>query len=171
MKYIFFLIYYFKNNYTCKSVKRKVCILYLHAYCSLVLWAIFLTSIYLWNTVLKFLYCSQIKYYFEFPASCKLSFKVKIELLPFEYTMFHFSRFRNTSALLYLHITTTVFRCVSTVCKHLGYARANIVFFITFLSLKTNWIIKKSQDRFINILIEQDVHYFASKFADFYLWQ
>lgn len=90
---------------------------------------------------------------------------MKIELLPFEYTMFHFSRFRNTSALLYLHITTTVFRCVSTVCKHLGYARANIVFFITFLSLKTNWIIKKSQDRFINILIEQDVHYFASKWS------
>lgn len=108
----------------------------------------------------------------NFPLHVKLSFKVKIELLPFEYTMFHFSRFRNTSALLYLHITTTVFRCVSTVCKHLGYARANIVFFfITFLSLKTNWIIKKSQDRFINILIEQDVHYFASKFADFYLWQ
>lgn len=94
------------------------------------------TSIYLWNTVLKFLYCSQIKYYFEFPASCKLFFKVKIELLPFEYTMFHFSRFRNTSALLYLHITTTVFRCVSTVCKHLGYARANIVFFHYFFVFK-----------------------------------
>lgn len=61
---------------------------------------------------------------------------MKIELLPFEYTMFHLSRFRNTSALLYLHITTTVFRCVSTVCKHLGYARANIVFFHYFFVFK-----------------------------------
>lgn len=94
------------------------------------------TSIYLLKIRFYFLYCSRIKYYFEFRASCKLSFKVKIELLPFECTMFHFSRFRNTSALLYLHITTTVFRCVSTVCKHLGYARANIVFFHYFFVFK-----------------------------------
>lgn len=122
-----------------KSMERKgfyslcICILFI----SVVSYIFLTTSICILNI---FNLVVGLNAVLNFPLHENLrSFKLKIEWLPFDYIMFHFSRFRNTSTLFYLHITTTVFRCVSTVCKHSGYARTIYCFFIWFFITCDDW--------------------------------